>query len=77
MKGIGFKPMACFISIKYNISMGVTLDVPMGMPISIGTWGSPDQAMAGQRLVLSNTVSRKNTFFSLPGHQSIERFPLG
>ena len=38
--------------------MGVTLDVPMGMKIRFGTWGSPDQSMAGQWLVLPNTVHK-------------------
>ena len=71
MKGIGFKPMACLISIKYNISMGVTLDVPMPVQISVGTWESPHQSMPGRGLVLSNTVSQKYIF--LFARSSIDR----
>ena len=42
--------------------MGVTLEVTMGVHIIVGTWGSPDQSMAGQQLALSNTVSQKIRF---------------
>ena len=43
-------------------SMGVTLEVTMGVHISVGTWGSPDQSMAGQWLPLSKMVPRKIRF---------------
>ena len=36
----------------------------MGVQIRVGTLGSPDQSMAGQWLVLANTVSQKYFFFS-------------
>ena len=42
--------------------MGVTLEVTMGVQISVGTWGSPHQSMAGQWLMPSNTVSQKYVF---------------
>ena len=49
--------------------MGVTLEVTMGVHISVGTSGSPNQSMAGQWLALSNTVSQKIRF---SGRSSID-----
>ena len=55
--------------------MGVTLEVTMGVQISVGTWGSPEQSMAGQWLMPSNTVSQKYVS-SVRGYRLTRRFPL-
>ena len=56
------RPLAADVAIERPASMGVTLEVTMGVHISVGTWGSPDQSMAGQWLPLSKMVSRKIRF---------------